>query len=356
MYEESFEELGLVPPTGQVTKEQAIKLAANVIERLLGTEHARWSEHVRIAKALAVKAIAETIRNDEDWTKFEKRLFWCVRFVTRLAEAVHPLYVDQAIRKTRDNTPKANPDLVKRWKDIVYRRHSPADAYILDNDRDGFYDCDRTALHTLVGEYINQSWSRHPYVDWILLDAMNTRELCVYGSTLRAQKPKGEKAILALASYSVKSKVNLTKDRMDILFGSLSLLAGIVFGWVIPISAIYFAFAYGYEKTGWAFLILFGLTTAWWLAVNALIWGRRIYLIVTGKPWPETIPVRIWLAMYSVWVLSEGPVINPTHLREKMDEATKLGAVWDQPAWALIDMVVSYDPAAWVITLDDASI
>jgi hypothetical protein len=48
--------------------------------------------------------------------------------------------------------------------------------------------------------------------------------------------------------------------------------------------------------------------------------------------------------MVDVWYALEGPVINPTIVREKMSKAADLGAAWDNSAFALIDRVIAVDP------------
>jgi hypothetical protein len=52
--------------------------------------------------------------------------------------------------------------------------------------------------------------------------------------------------------------------------------------------------------------------------------------------------------MYMVWKLLEGPVINPTLVREMMVKARDQGAVWDAPTWSVIDRVSQYDRAVWI--------
>ncbi len=55
-------------------------------------------------------------------------------------------------------------------------------------------------------------------------------------------------------------------------------------------------------------------------------------------------------SMYEVWRGLEGPVINPTILRGKMEKSTEKGAVWASPAWALLDRIILHDPAVWIVS------
>ncbi len=53
--------------------------------------------------------------------------------------------------------------------------------------------------------------------------------------------------------------------------------------------------------------------------------------------------------MYDVWRLLEGPVVNPTLVREAMVQSANQGAVWGNVAWSLIDRVIAIDLAVWVV-------
>jgi hypothetical protein len=53
--------------------------------------------------------------------------------------------------------------------------------------------------------------------------------------------------------------------------------------------------------------------------------------------------------MYEVWKLLEGPIVNPTLVREVMAKTRDEGAVWDTPAWSIVDRVIQRDPAVWFV-------
>ena len=55
-------------------------------------------------------------------------------------------------------------------------------------------------------------------------------------------------------------------------------------------------------------------------------------------------------AMYDVWRSLEGPVVNPTMVKEAMLKAKEKGAVWDGAAWSIIDRAITIDPAVMVST------
>jgi hypothetical protein len=49
--------------------------------------------------------------------------------------------------------------------------------------------------------------------------------------------------------------------------------------------------------------------------------------------------------------LIEGPIINPTLVREMMVKTRDQGAVWDVPVWSIIDRAIQHDPAVWNLTV-----
>jgi hypothetical protein len=53
--------------------------------------------------------------------------------------------------------------------------------------------------------------------------------------------------------------------------------------------------------------------------------------------------------MYEVWERLDGPVINPSRVRDAMVKSAEQGAVWNTISWSLIDRVIAIDPAVWVV-------
>jgi hypothetical protein len=121
----------------------------------------------------------------------------------------------------------------------------------------------------------------------------------------------------------------------------------------IPLAAIWLAFKAfnrGYEMTGMVFAALFALSTIWSLLMLAIRFGIRVYWHATGKTDPALRPLEINMAMYDIWRSLEGPVVNPTMVKEAMLKAKEKGAVWDGAAWSIIDRAITIDPAVMVTT------
>lgn len=85
------------------------------------------------------------------------------------------------------------------------------------------------------------------------------------------------------------------------------------------------------------------LTFAGW--ATTFIRGQRKRF----APNPKPEPLQLWAEMYNVWRALKGPVVNPRMVREAMQKSTDKGAAWDNRSWAIVDRVISIDPAVWVV-------
>lgn len=172
-----------------------------------------------------------------------------------------------------------------------------------------------------------------------------TSEACAYGESL---KQNGRIGNTVLYGDYFDARGNLAKMKGGIGARLSGFALQFFVGWVIPVVATLSAFYFGWEKTGWVFLALFAVSTAWWVFALALRFGLKVYWYATGKSDPSMKPVQIFQAMIDVWVTLEGPVVNPSMVREAMIKARDLGAVFDGAAWALVDRAISIDAAVMV--------
>jgi hypothetical protein len=86
--------------------------------------------------------------------------------------------------------------------------------------------------------------------------------------------------------------------------------------------------------------------------VKILEFAIRFMRRLIGKVDPRTHAFGVWDQMYDVWRLLEGPVVNPTLVREAMIKSRDQGAVWNNVSWSLVDRVIAIDPAVWVVQPD----
>ena len=81
--------------------------------------------------------------------------------------------------------------------------------------------------------------------------------------------------------------------------------------------------------------------------------GKLLKEGVISRTADETDPrlemLHLWFGMSGVWRRLEGPIVNPTLVREAMARVAKVGVVWDSFSWSLIDRAIAVDPVAWVI-------
>ena len=64
---------------------------------------------------------------------------------------------------------------------------------------------------------------------------------------------------------------------------------------------------------------------------------------------PSQKAMKVWGEMYKVWKELEGPIVNPTLVKEAMLKSKHHGAAWDSAAYSIIDKVIATDPAVWVV-------
>jgi len=115
-----------------------------------------------------------------------------------------------------------------------------------------------------------------------------------------------------------------------------------------PIGAIYMLFHFGNETVGWSLLVTYLLLISIFFAVKLARWLLRGFRKLRRVPDDRLKPFLLWDKMYAVWRSLEGPVVNPSMVREEMMKSRDEGAVWPVPAWALIERVIQIDPAVWV--------
>jgi hypothetical protein len=94
---------------------------------------------------------------------------------------------------------------------------------------------------------------------------------------------------------------------------------------------------------------MYAVIISGWLGPKFLRFIVRVCYALAGKTHPLAKAFALWNEMYEVWKLLQGPVVNPTLVREMMAKTRDEGAVWDTPAWSIADRVIQHDPAVWVI-------
>jgi hypothetical protein len=117
----------------------------------------------------------------------------------------------------------------------------------------------------------------------------------------------------------------------------------------LPLGAIWAAFHFGFDELARWIVGIFAIGWLLFLAAKIARFVIRVFRRLFGRIDANVRPFQLWDEMYEVWRRLEGPIVNPTMVREAMRKAADNGAVWDTVSWSLIDRVISMDGAAWVV-------
>jgi hypothetical protein len=118
---------------------------------------------------------------------------------------------------------------------------------------------------------------------------------------------------------------------------------------VLPSIGIFAAFDFGGDTLGaWLLRIYTALVTVV-IGVKFLGFAIRLAARLAGKVDPRAKMFQLWDQMHEVWKRLEGPIVNPSRVREAMVKSAEHGAVWNTASWSLIDRMIAVDPAVWVV-------
>lgn len=288
---------------------------------------------------LSTLCVNEAIRRGEGEFELTGRLETALRIVWNIRWS---LSQDSSIETARDGRES-------RADHSIWERRDPAVAY-----REGFNSPANTDFVPgdfahIVAEYLDEPWLRHPFMDWVIIDATVSRELCSFGEELKQRWLPGRRDFTG------------THYRYFDCYGKLDEMLAFRWGeaferwnawfwtaFAIPVGATWAAFHFNYPTLGGWLLglyITFVLGVASYSVFRLL---RRLFRWATGKPDPRLRPFELWTSMYEVWKRMDGPVINPQRVREAMASSAAKGAVWDAATWAVIDRVCGIDSAVWI--------
>jgi hypothetical protein len=329
-----------------LTRDNAVKIArewcdANVRQQATyrGPNQFRW-----MMEQMGALCVAESLRNNEDEDGLSDRLSKAYNILRDVWWASAP----EIATYRRPEKPDENQQkIIGKAEATIWKRRDPKRSFAEGFESADYTAFDQDSFHETVAAYLKEQWLRHPVLDWIMLDMMISRELSAFGEELKQRWLPGRRGIFGLVNERYfDTKGDLQKMSMPEWkrFGAKFLLSI-----ALPVGAIYYAFHFGYQSVGVTISGFYAALVAVWLAVKVLRFIGRIGYAVTGKTHPRAKPFMIWEQMYEVWKLLKGPTINPALVREMMVRARDQGAVWDVPAWSIIDRVIQYDPAVWIV-------
>jgi len=201
---------------------------------------------------------------------------------------------------------------------------------------------DKKNVNSIIAKYLSRNYLRHPLLDWIFLDMTISRAVCAYGEfrKMASDLSVGHEGYLSAEGNLAEMKKSARNEFFE---RCVILLSSFFFAWAVPAGAMWVLFHWdiGVWLAGiYAFIIF---------SIMLFDFSGHLIRRLTGKVDPRTRVVNLWVEMYDVWQLLEGPVVNPTLVREAMIKSRDKGAAWDNVSWSLIDRVIAIDPAVWVV-------
>jgi hypothetical protein len=287
---------------------------------------------------LGALCVAESLKNKEDEGHLSDRLSKVHEILMGVWYASAP---EIATHWWRDGE-KPNEEQQKaidQAKATIWKRRDPKRSFVEGFESENHTAFDQTDFHVTIAQYLKEQWMRHPVLDWIMVDMMVSRELSALGEELKQIFPYAKNLFGEKLGRYYAMKGDLRKMRGLDLRNAVNKFFRIV----LPAAVIYGAFYFGHENI--SKLIagdgLLGICII--VAVAVIVW--QIWPTLAVNYWLR----RRWNPMYRVWQLLQGPTVNPTLVREMMVRTRDQGAVWDMPAWSIIDRVIQYDPAVWIV-------
>lgn len=279
----------------KLTNESAVKHAREWGEGRL--DKRKGGQFQSLFWELAMLCIAEAVRVGGGEYELNERLQAAYDVLYELQNFGFPSKLEKHRWEDIRNAPDDLHVPLKSAMASVWRRRDPLRSMKEGYESDHYFNGPRAQLHEDLGTYLSLRWLRHPSVDWIFLDMMITRELCPLAEELKQKYFPGKKDSMAVHHKYWTAKGNVK---------NMAAVSGL-----------------------------------------GRIMGPSREFTDPSSPFSKT--MHLWETMYDAWRALTGPVVNPTVVRDEMIKSKNEGAVWDVPSWALIERVIEFDRAVWLV-------
>jgi hypothetical protein len=278
----------------KITQRDAANYAANWIResRPLRT----GGQYEALLSELAKQCVRETLLAGEAEWQLDGRIGSADSVLDALQTFGFPSAIEEFRWKNEDTVPVEFRKPLKSAMASVWRRRDPSRSYKEGFESPHYFGGSPDYLHDALSEYLAAPWLRHPSVDWLFLDMMITRELSAFGEELKIKYFPGRKDPMGINAKYWEAK------------GEISKMAA----------------------TG----------------IMGIVLSSREF---NNPKSPISLALDLWQKMYEVWRCLTGPIVNPTMVRDEMVKSKNGGAGWDLPAWALIERVIEFDRAVWLV-------
>lgn len=296
-----------------------------------------WSQKRWLMDQLAQLAVAQSVRDREGEDGLCRRLSDAYGIVHRAWDSAAPWFATRVWPHDERPT-KEQEKIIDAWRHVVWRRHDPVKAFEEGTTSPDYINFTEASLDSTIAEYLARPWLRHAFLDWVFVDMMITRELCILGEAIKKRLLPGRRDPLGVHHRYFETNGNL-REMKKTDWKRLYLW----FWWSLafPIGGILLTFHGGHETTGWWLTAIYATCVIGFIAFKTLRGDEKEH--------PRVRAFQRWDQMRDVWHRLEGPVINPRLVREAMEKAAEHGVVWPTASWSLIDRVVAIDPAVWIV-------
>ena len=313
-----------------------------------------WSQMRWIMDELADHCIAESLRLGEDESRLCERLDNAHYIIYGAWCAFAPYYATDWLSKKDLEICLKEKERAEKAIHTLWDRHDPGRAFKEGTRSEHYTGAIKGDLPSIIARYLSRPYLRHPVLDWIFLDMTISHEVSEYGEALKKYWLPGKRdPMLGIHDRYEKAQGNLA-EMTKIDWGEVyeSFAVWFFFALFVPIAGILALFQREYTALGVWLAGIYALIVTAFFGVKILGFAVRFTRRLIGKIDPRTRAFGLWDQMYYVWRLLEGPVVNPTLVREAMIKSRDQGAAWDNVSWSLVDRVIAIDPAVWVVQPD----
>jgi|UPI0008345B37 hypothetical protein len=308
-----------------------------------GEDQIRW-----VLLDLAGQAFKETARRGDGVKAYRDRLDAAGDVVEALWGILTPNRLKGWHRTGEPTAEEAKAEAAARR--YLWKRRDPLVAFREGYESESAVEHSNEEVISVAADYVSSGWMRHPFVDWVLVDALITRELQAFGEEVKQKHLPGRRDLLGVHHRYFATKGNLdAMKRPDFLGAARRAFLYLLINWAIPIGVISLLYVQGWSTTATWFLGIYGALMALHLTFVAVRVVRWMWRTSRGDGAKQPPAFELWTDMHQVWRVLTGPVLNPTLVREHMARTAGKGAVWDNIVWSIVDSRIASDPAVWMV-------
>lgn len=333
--------------------EEGMNLVEELSENIFNDKRYRGnSNFVRLMKKLNQKCVNHTIAENGSASELES-YYWMAREFVSEIQSLNCFEIGSYDRSDFDESYEEDSIYESYDFNIVWRRKNPNTSFQEGFECKDYFRADKEQIHSLVITYIKNRWMRHSYLDWVLMDMMITQELCAYNEELKKNKFFTAPYSFSWGSAYFKYKGNFDKIRN---YHYRELLKKFFFKmaifFILPISLTFMFFHFDKDDYGFiagaisiGILIFFGSVSILRFVLKAIKGG-----IKEVNQEPQSF--KLSQSMQEVWRRLGSSIISPIRIKESMVESEKLGAVWDEASFTLLERIIERDGTEWIVDLD----